>query len=313
MRVRDIAARAASDLGLPPSLAHSAWVNNRFQEWATEKRLKPFRKLFELTLPALIKAGTITITKGSKEVTGDATAMAAWSNALVGRFIQLKTNWYEIVGVTPTPSLLLGSAYVSDDITAGAYSVVERRTKLDPSVRWPGAFVNILNGITLDKCSMDVLDSHAPLRGNLAGGPVVVAELGYNEEDILELEFYPPDTKDTLIRYTGYVQPPVLGEDDEVPRYLDPYILIEAVKIDVMRKKATEAADNGNSEIASFWRNDYRAQETRWDRKKGASQKSAEAIDDSTFILSMLKHSGLGVRDITTGREHKLSQWEPLT
>lgn len=311
MRVRDIAARAVSDLGLPIALASYDWVNNRFQEWATEKQLKPFRKLLELTLPATVRDGVATATKGSNIVTGDATAIAAWSPVLVGRFIKLKINWYEIASVGTT--LILKSNYVEDTITAGAYNIVERRTKLDPRVRWVGAFINGFNGNVIEKCSLEALDTNFVSRRLVSGGPTRVAELGYNDEDILEMEFYPPDTKDVLIRYTGYVQPPDLKEDDFIPRYLDPYLLIEGVKINAMQMKAAEAANAGNAEIATFWRNASDRDQTRWERKKAASQKASEAVDDATFILKSFKTRGFEENAITDVRSHLFAGWEPLS
>ncbi len=314
MRVRDVASRAVSELGLPVSLKTITWVNNRFQQWATEKRLKPFRKLLELTLPAVVRTGVATATQDSNVITGDADAIAAWSNTLVGRYIRLKINWYEIASVGTT--IILKSNYVEDTVTAGAYNIVQRHTPLDNRVRWVGAFINTFNGNVIEKISLETFNTRAIEQSLVAGGPVQVAEIGYNESAVLEMEFYPPDIKDVFIRYTGYVQPPELQEEDEIPRYLDPYILIEAIKIDAMRFKAAEAANNGNAEIAQFWRNDYRAQETRWEKMKNASQRSAESIDDGSFILKSL--TGVHNRDrgrggVTDARSHLFASWEPLS
>src|SRR5574342_657523 len=73
------------------------WVAERYRRLASRTRFRHLRRLGEVILPAAITAGTITTTQGSTTVTGDATAQAAWSNALVDRMLRASVAWYRIV------------------------------------------------------------------------------------------------------------------------------------------------------------------------------------------------------------------------
>jgi len=129
------------------------------------------------------------------------------------------------------------------------------------------------------------------------------------------IEFYPYDTQDALIRYTGYVVPEFesLNHKTAIPWYIDPHVIIEGVQIDVMKRKMSLAADAGNVDIAALWRNDYRAQETKWDKRKREFEKATSTEDDTEFILSSRGGIGSIDPDIKSGREERLTQWTSLS
>src|SRR5689334_14715466 len=72
------------------------WVAERYSTLCSRTRFKHLRQVFEVVVPANISAGTVTTVVGSRQVVGDATASAAWTDALVGRHLRVFSTWYEI-------------------------------------------------------------------------------------------------------------------------------------------------------------------------------------------------------------------------
>jgi hypothetical protein len=122
MKLRQVGNIAASSLSLPPDLLNVTWINQRIEEWASTGYLKPFRRLFQLVQPARLSAGNVAVTQNSKIVTPDSTALAAWSNDIVGRFLRAETNWYEIVGYDGAVATL-NTVYVEDTSTETGYAL----------------------------------------------------------------------------------------------------------------------------------------------------------------------------------------------
>src|SRR5947207_11163963 len=79
------------------------WVNERIQEAAAYGKFRFLRLVRSISWPATVHAGTVSVTQGSKVVTPDATALAAWSPAFArSRVIQTGNSaiWYPIAQVT---------------------------------------------------------------------------------------------------------------------------------------------------------------------------------------------------------------------
>ena len=135
MNVREIAQSAIGDTVGVDALLAQKWVSDRIVELSTATLAKPLRKLLELTVPATITVGTITTTQGSKTVTGDATAQAAWSNSLVGKYLKAdsKNGWYEIAAFSNN-QITLRSNWFTETVTAGGYTIVTRTTTLPQNV-----------------------------------------------------------------------------------------------------------------------------------------------------------------------------------
>src|SRR5262245_7478723 len=82
-------------------------VVDRYFEMVCKVRYRHLRRLCEVIVPATINAGTLTFTQGSRVVTPDATALAAWQGlpgmlqSLVQRSLrgaQVNT-WYTIEAI----------------------------------------------------------------------------------------------------------------------------------------------------------------------------------------------------------------------
>lgn len=289
------------------------WVAERYSTLCSRTRFKHLRRVFEVTVPANIDDGTVTVASGSTSVTGDATASAVWTDAVVGRHIRLYTTWYEIEGINRSVAaavvLSLRSPYA--DQTAGAglsYKISARRVALDPSVRWLGDFVNMYSRTPLQKRSLSSLDMEWPDRPQTGFGPYSWTELWADEVAAVAdaspkiIEFYPYPDIDTVVNYAAWMKPPVLPMDARIPDSIDPEVLKEGVLIDVMRWNASKAANSGNIEAAAYWRNEYRMQSTTWER----SVLQAIATDRGTDDVSLILERGAGRyagRDITTAHE----------
>src|SRR3990172_5468700 len=93
----EVARSALADLGDDSAglLNVLRWVGERYSQLAN-RRLKQLRQIGEVVIPAAVSAGTITIARGDERIVGDATAKAAWSSALAGRFFRTRGAWYEI-------------------------------------------------------------------------------------------------------------------------------------------------------------------------------------------------------------------------
>ena len=135
---RSALAAVACDAALPLA---GQWVYERITELASGGRLRAYRRLLETTVAAPITAGTVTVAQGGKLVTGDATAAAAWSEAIVGRFFQGAIVWHEIVGVSGTV-LTLAEPYTEAALAASSYRIVQRYLALDADVRQVQAAVH---------------------------------------------------------------------------------------------------------------------------------------------------------------------------
>src|SRR3972149_3322057 len=130
-----------------------------------------------------------------------------------------------------------------------------------------------------------MLDAEAPERP-LAGGsaPTCWTEVGsrVTSDGVVAkvIEVYPYASTDELYHYVFYPTVPTLRLQDELPPEIDEHVLREGVLIDAMRGEAAKAIRAGGLEAAAFWRNEYRAQETRWERTILDAFRASAATDD---------------------------------
>ena len=73
------------------------WIIKRYEQLAITAKLRHLRQVGQVSTPASIATGTVTITRGSNLVTPDATALAAWTTSLVGWHIRGRVTWHEII------------------------------------------------------------------------------------------------------------------------------------------------------------------------------------------------------------------------
>lgn len=292
----DIASAALAAVGAQANLQLAGtWVAERYRQLTAKTRLRSQRLLGEVVMPAAVSAGAATATAGSREVTGDATARAAWTPALRGRYFRTATVWYEIADVTPTPSLLLVSPFAETSTAAGTYAAVPRFVPLDPAARWLGTIVHRRRRLPLDLLTAAELDALVPDRYQVGSGPFVAVDFGdrpivdptssHHGRPARHLELYPYPTQDELLGYTYFAAVADLGLHDPLPASIDPNVLKDGVLIDVYRFEAARLARAGQVDASAVLRNESRAQQTVWDRCVREAVAASRAVDDLTFIL----------------------------
>ena len=308
-RVEDVAREvlAACDCSAGHLLA-SQWVVARYQQLATRVRLRNLRRVGELVIPAQVSAGLATFTQGSDTVTGDATAQAAWTADMIGRHIRTKVVWYEIVNVIGG-ALKLASKYTEDSATDASYRIISRWTALSPEAAFIGRqFVYMERRIAFDLRQMEELDRAYPSRQQLGRGPEVVAEAPPLPDGTRRIEAYPYHEDAITLKYIYWPTVASLQPQDVIPQTVPSYALKEGVLIDVYRYLMAQAANAANVEKAGFWRNEMRAQETKWEQYIRELMHADNQGDDLSFILGN-PDIGTASFDIQTARDQVLANW----
>lgn len=306
---RQLIASIDSDAGY---LLASQWIIKRYGELAIKAKLRHLRQVGQVNTPESITTGTVTCTRGSNLVIGDATATAAWSNTLIGWHIRLRTNWYEIVGYSLSGGfgvLELLAAYEEDDVAAGSYRAIQRWVPLAPDVSYIGnCFINSRRRMPISLCDYQELDTAAPSRSAVSGTATHVAEAPQLPDGRKRVEFYPYSATTEAYWYVYWKSINQLTYADYVPPSVPAYILIEGALIDLFRYKMAKSINANNSEAAAFWRNEMRTQETKWKDHLVDAIGADRGEDDASFIIQRLG-AQLGPTDITTASQHILAGW----
>lgn len=304
--VESVARAALGDLAVEQTalLQAERWVNDRLAELAGQQRLRSLRRLGELTIPGAITAGTVTVTEGSDIVTGDATARAAWTVALEGRAIKIGQAWHRIAATRLNDNVFqLAQPYTEDSASGASYTIVARAVALPEDCRTVVGFYHPrLNG-EIRTVSLPWLDLTYPDRLYFSEAPYFAADLGIDPNTRRRLiEFYPYSPDAELVRFAYYAIPPTLTLFEPIPPTVDQDALTQGVLASVMRWKMARAADMGNVDIAGFWRNEYRAQETKWQMVLQRLLKADVVLEDLQWITRSTRGSW-GHGDITTARD----------
>lgn len=273
------------------------WVRARYQQLATRVKLKHLRQLGQVNIPAAITTGTATVARGSDTVTLSSFDPSLLGTNSTGWFFRAGVVWYEVVSysftLAGTTFLRLKAPYAEAAVTAGAYVLVSRYTKLDPAAAWIGrSWVHARHRRPLSITTMDKLNtmaSYRPLVGS--GGPQWVAE-GPELDGVKTVEIYPYSATAEALFYVYWKDVPALTLTEELSSRVKPYILKEGALIDCYRYKMTQAADKMQIEAAAFYRNEMRTQETKWERYLMEAIQADQGEDDGQFILTTLGRSG---------------------
>lgn len=301
-------AAVGSDANL---LLATQWVSERYAQLVGRVRFRHLRRYGALVVPAVVTSGLATVARDSAIVTGDATAAAAWAGTdMKGRFFQGRTAWYEIGETTGNPAQLrLATTFAEDTLTAGSYRIVQRYATLERGARFFRGFTAARLWRSMQTLPLEAMDRLAPGRpylGSLATGGYV-ADVGWSTElGTRRVELYPYSTSSELIAYLWWAAPPTLEVDTELPGPIDAYLLKDGALIDVFRHRAAKAADAGKVDMAGFWRNESRAQETVWERRIGEATRQDRGTDDATFLLAANDQAGTW-HDIVSARDQVLA------
>ena len=286
MTLSEVASTAVAMLGVGSPLLAQTSANLRYQELATGMNMLHLRDLYSLIVPGYINTGTVTATKNSNIVTGNTAAQDVWTPEIIGRFIQFKNVFYEVADLRTDKTIVLTMNYIEETLASGAYKIIQRRVKLDKQVAQIGSFVNMNLGRSIQTLPIDYANTVSPARTSFSSGPLIAMQVGFDKDQSLIYEFYPYSNRDTAILYTGYKSPENLEPNQQLPKAVPSFVLIEGIKIDLMLAEMTKALEAKNVNEAAVWRNDYRAQETKWNnRSKKSAFRNDVGSEDSTFIL----------------------------
>ncbi len=287
-----------------------SWVSERYQNLVSRIRFKHLRKPGEFTAPAAITTGTVAVTQGTNIVVGTSTT---WTPTIVGRHFRGANSWYKIAAFISPTELRLESIYSEATLTAGAYVIAARFITLDPIVRWLGnTIVMSRTRWYYNAIPFEHFDIKYPSRIiQHSARPLAWAEVGsslnVNDKLCKQIEIYPALTSDELFNFVYWELPTELKEPSSpIPPEIDLTVLKEGVLIDVMRDKMAQAEKANNIEAAALWRNEYRAQQTTWEKEITRAMIADKGVDDGTFILQSLSHHAVG--DITTARDDVYSR-----
>lgn len=289
------------------------WTSDRYRQLSNRGRLRALRRVEQLVIPASIDDGTVTVTRGSTTVTGDATAIAAWvaagTDALRGRYFRFRRNWYKITNFSGS-TISLHSEITEDDSSAVGYKIVQRHTRLPKDLKYLGNFVHQRLWRPLAKVNLVELDQMHPERLFVTGtGPEMYAEVGDDEDGVRLVEFYPyPNNTDSVL-FTYFAKSPDLTPGMALPDDLDIEALKQGVLIDVYRFEMARAARENRVEQAALWRNELRAQETTWEKRIEELLHSDRSSDDLSVILHTMGPPAYGdLTFIRTARQDAVSR-----
>lgn len=266
------------------------WISDRYIELMSRTRFKARRKVAELVIPATYQTGTVTIVNGSPDVVGVDTVFTI---DMEGQFFRSGLVWHEIETFVDPTHLTLLNPFTDTDVADGVYVIVNKRIELPVTVRWLGeTMINLHTGQRLTRMNWIELAISDPNRFDAFSDPSVFTEVGINPETgARQIEFYPYPEQAVLVGYAYWEIPAPLAFDDDIPTSIDPYILKEGCMIDIMRFEMAKAAQAGQPDIAGFWRNESRTQETAWEKRVTEAIGTDRGTDDISAIL-MLGNSG---------------------
>lgn len=312
--VRDIIGSTKTSAGSPLIIR---WINNRYTELVNRVKFRHLRQVGELSLPALVTAGTITATRGSATITPDATAQAAWvtspgvSTAHEHWYLRANTTWYRVASIDAAAvTATLASAFAEDDITAGSYTLAKRTHSLNANARWTGTFVFDRLRFPLEQLALDELDSLAPSRTIAGSYPTHVSQIGVDANGYLKYEIYPPPTDSELLHYTYWSLPTALAFTANLPQVIDSYVLKDGVLIDLFQFEKLESIRNGNIEAAAVFANEQAKQRTIWDNKIKDAIRTSRGADDITFILKMFRGQARRNSDQRDAHDYVYDNWK---
>lgn len=308
--VRDLLGSTATSAGAPLA---AAWLNNRYRELVSEVRFRHLRKVGELVLPARVTDGTLSATRGSAAVTGDATAAAAWlvsPGALATNeywFLRPSSAWYKLSALAGA-AITLGSAFAEEDVAAGGYTLVKRYHALATNARWLGTFTHTRLRRAFKPLPFSAFDAQFPGRVITGSYPMAVAQVGVNASNVLMVEVYPPPATSEILHYIYWDLPTALTISSTIPAQVEAYTLKEGALVDLYRYEFTKALRAGQVEVAATWRNEMNAQETKWANRKSQARAADRGADDTTFILNTLGSNSSGGYQ-RTARDMVADRW----
>jgi len=271
------------------------WAVERYKQLNSRLRFRHLRVLGRLTVPAVYSTGTVTIARGANAVVGVSTA---WTKDLENRFVRFRVNWYKVVQVSSATLIVLDQPLSEDDVAAGTYHVVAKQIPLDADARWiSNDIVHARMRRPLDKMSMAEMDTKFPERQVIGPTPIAWCQtedvINADGKQCMAVEVYPYPTQAELLHYIFWRTPGDCKPEEEIPRVIDEHQLVEGTLVNVMQYMAAQCANpqspKFSMEAAAYWRNEFRQQNTTWERIILDIGRQDRGVDDLTFILQMTR------------------------
>lgn len=306
--VRDILASLATDAGAP---AAARWIDNRYREFCTKAKPRHLRKFGELAIPGVYDTGTLTTTRDSTTVTGVGTAWQTniGSGTQEYWYIRPSSAWYQIASVGGELAITLTTAFSEDAVAAGSYKAVKRHHPLDSNARWLGMMYLTRLRARLDLISLDEMNVRYPGRRLTNHWPFAACQVGADTSGNLMVEVYPPPDESEIIHYVYWDIPTALAIGSTIPPQIDAFVLKEGALIDAYRFEKSKALRAGNVEVAAVWRNDEKAQETKWKQVIQDAAATDRGVDDETFILQSAGSRYSQRPDQRTAHDYVYDNW----
>jgi len=293
------------------AVAAAKWIDNRYKEMVSRVKFRHLRQVGELSLPAVIDSGTVSVSRGSKNVTGVSTTFQTDMSSGSQEYFYFRASnaWYKIDSVGGELALTLDSNFAEDDVSGGSYKIVKRYHPLPSDARWVGDFYHtrlrqILSSLNLTE--LEITASGRPLVGST---PQLVAQVGVDSNNALMYEIYPPPEKSEIIHYLYWTLPSSLTISSTIPAVIDPYTLKEGVLIDLYRYEKSRAVRRGNINQAGLWRNEEKAQVRVWEKVIKDAIRTSRGSDDITFILEMFHGTPSRRYDQRTAHDYVYDNW----
>ena len=251
------------------------WASDRVQELLGTRRLAVLRRNLELSIPGPVTTGTLTATRGSTVLTGNAAAQTAWATLPAdfpqGWFVRAASTWYHVAGRTST-ALVLQSAFAEADVSGASYQLVKRYHELPPTVYQVDEDSFILGriGQPLQFYNESEMDAIYPNRWGLyLGGlstPFAVTEVEPAASGSKQVEVYPYPSQSEMIVYAAYLEHEPFTISSTLPLGLQVHHLMYGVVADIYEWAANDPAMR--SEDKQLYLNEKARNLTRWEGAK---------------------------------------------
>jgi hypothetical protein len=303
---RELLGSVATETTIPLALR---WIDARYKQLASRVRFRHLRSVESLTVPDLVNAGTVTISKGSTSVVGTATTWGTSPGVFSTTsrplwFLRVNGPWYPIVSITNNTHLTLGTAWAEASVANSNYTIARRYHSLPSRVRWLGTFSHPSSATALGyPVSMRRLDLIDPARTQIASPPRYVAQRGTDTAGNILIEIYPIQPEATLIVFNCWLIPSNLSPTADIPPQIDPYILREGAYIDFCRYMMARRDSLATAASAELWRYEMHTAETRWEAYIQEASRTDRADSADRYIETRFGATRETVEDIKTATD----------
>jgi hypothetical protein len=185
-----------------------------------------------------------------------------------------------------TTSVTLFTTWSAASESAAGFSPGCWSEMIATSARWIGLFWHDRMRRKLEgPIPYDVFTMRVPDRTLVSGTPTTVAQVGVDSSGVVIVELYPYPSESEIVHYSYWSLPTALTVSSTIPPQVDAYVLKEGALIDAFRWKMSQAA---SGEEMSLWRNESRAQETKWNQYIMDAIRADQAADDVTIMLDTM-------------------------